>query len=89
MYRRPAWGETRQRSLDPGTLQGLCEVYPRGQPTPGCSLPEPDPITQPKPEPEPEPVTEELPTKQGCSTTSAPPLLGALMLLLGLRRART
>ncbi|WP_421543540.1 MYXO-CTERM-anchored inactivated metalloprotease [Myxococcus fulvus] len=38
MSRGLPWGDTRKRVIDPGTLQGLCETYPRGQPTPGCPL---------------------------------------------------
>lgn len=77
MSSRLDWGDTRKRILDPGTLQGLCELYPSGQPTPGCAnLTPPDSGT-------PEP------SKGGCSATSSAPLLGALVLLLGVRRSRT
>ncbi|WP_224243101.1 MYXO-CTERM-anchored inactivated metalloprotease [Hyalangium gracile] len=36
MVKRVTWGETRQRVIDPGTLQGICELFPPGQPTPEC-----------------------------------------------------
>ena len=29
-------GETDKRILDSGTIQGLCDIYPRGQPSPTC-----------------------------------------------------
>ncbi|HVG56963.1 MAG TPA: MYXO-CTERM-anchored inactivated metalloprotease [Hyalangium sp.] len=66
------WGDTQKRVIDPGTLQGLCELYPRGKPTPDCALPEPETPGD----------------DDGCSAASSTPLLGALVLLLGIWRRR-
>ncbi|ABF92261.1 hypothetical protein MXAN_5248 [Myxococcus xanthus DK 1622] len=38
MSRVLPWGDTQKRIIDPGTLQGICETYPRGLPTPGCII---------------------------------------------------
>ncbi len=38
MSRVLPWGDTQKRIIDPGTLQGICETYPRGLPTPGCVI---------------------------------------------------
>ncbi|WP_309893365.1 hypothetical protein [Archangium sp.] len=82
MSSRLDWGDTQTRTIDPGTLQGLCELYPRGQPTPGCTnVVPPDAGTPDAGTPEEPP-----PPKSGCSATPSVPLLGALVLLLGTRR---
>ncbi|MFL5350190.1 MAG: MYXO-CTERM-anchored inactivated metalloprotease [Hyalangium sp.] len=76
------WGDTQKRVIDPGTLQGLCTLYPRGQPTPECEDSHlPDAGTPGDTEPPPS-------NKSGCSATTSAPLLGALVLLLGARRRR-
>jgi uncharacterized protein (TIGR03382 family) len=76
MSDRLDWGDTRKRVIDPGTLQGLCELYPRGKPTPDCAT---------TPGPGDGDGDEE---DSGCSTTSSAPLLGVLVLLLGALRTR-
>lgn len=104
MSSRLPWGDTQKRIIDPGTLQGLCEVYPGGQPTPDCASEAPpdagaetppDAGTETPPdagtETPPDAGTPEEPpppTKggYGCGSMSSAPLLGALMLLLGIRR---
>lgn len=76
------WGDTQRRTIDPGTRQGLCTLYPRGQPTPECeSSDTPDAGTPGGDEPPP--------AKSGCSATASAPLLGALVLVLGVRRRRS
>ncbi|WP_375771487.1 hypothetical protein NR798_11460 [Archangium gephyra] len=73
-----SWGDTRKRVLDAGTLEGLCALYPRGQPTPGCVS------ASPPPDPAPE-----TPPKGGCDASASGPLLGAAVLLLrAIRRPR-
>jgi MYXO-CTERM domain-containing protein len=84
MFHTIRWGELRQRAIDPGTLQGICDIYPRGQQTPGC----PPPAVDPLPEgPDEDPDGEE--TGCGCTSTGSP-LWGflGLALLLGLSRQR-
>ena len=84
------WGDTSGRVVDPGTLEGLCALYSKGQPTPGCALAPPDvtpgtPSTDPPP-----PETPATDTHKGCDTSASGPLLGASVLLLRmLRRPRT
>ncbi|MBF5041414.1 hypothetical protein FGE12_03370 [Aggregicoccus sp. 17bor-14] len=76
-------GETQKRILDPGTAEGFCGIYPRGQPSVQCV----DPAT----------VREQLVARGeglsglGCTAAGgeAAPLAGALGLLaLGRRRRR-
>jgi hypothetical protein len=88
MYNRLPWGDTQKRIIDPGTLQGLCEVYPRGQPTPDCaSVAPPDAGTETPPDAgSPEEPAPPSTGGFGCGSTSSAPLLGALMLLLGIQR---
>ncbi|MCP3099289.1 hypothetical protein LZ198_10440 [Myxococcus sp. K15C18031901] len=71
MYLQLSWGEPGRRVIDPGTLQGICDLYPRGQSTPGgCSVPTP--------------VDENLnEDESGCAATGSAPLLAGLVLLLG------
>jgi uncharacterized protein (TIGR03382 family) len=71
------WGDTQKRVIDPGTLEGFCKLYPRGQPTPDCASTLPEPGT---------PGDDD---SDGCSATSSTPLLGALLLLLGAWRRRS
>ncbi|MDY7232578.1 MYXO-CTERM-anchored inactivated metalloprotease [Hyalangium rubrum] len=91
MARRLDWGDTQKRVIDPGTLQGLCELYPRGQPTPGCAIQSPPDAGTPggtdggvNPPKEEEPA----PSKGGCGAAPTVPLLGALVLWLAARRRR-
>jgi hypothetical protein len=104
MAQRVTWGELSKRTIDPGTQQGICELFPRGQPTPGCpTTPAADGGTAtdggtsadagtgtdggtPGGGTEPPPEEPTPPAKSGCGATSSAPLLGALVLLLGLRR---
>jgi hypothetical protein len=92
MSSRLDWGDKQKRAIDPGTLQGLCELYPRGQPTPGCARVNPpdagapDAGTPDAGMPDTETPEGPAPPKSGCSAAPTVPLLGALVLLLGARR---
>lgn len=79
------WGELRQRAIDPGTLQGICDLYPRGQPTPGC----PPPSDNPPPDGTDGDGMDSEDKGCGCTSTGSP-LWGflGLALLLGLSRQR-
>jgi len=86
MSRLLPWGDTQKRVIDPGTLQGICETYPRGLPTPGCIISTDGGV--PDGGDSGSDGGGGAPSKSGCTTTSSVPLLGALMLLLGARRTR-
>jgi hypothetical protein len=89
MSRRLDWGDIQKRTIDPGTLQGLCELYPRGQPTPECThLGAPDAGAPGSGDGGDPPGESAPPSGCGCGTTRTAPLLGALVLLLGIRGAR-
>ncbi|NVJ08112.1 hypothetical protein HUW63_23075 [Myxococcus sp. AM001] len=98
MSRDLPWGDTQKRIIDPGTLQGICETYPRGLPTPGCPLPTDGGVPDGGdgvpdggdgvPDGGDGVPDDDAPSKSGCTTTTSVPLLAGLMFLLGARRTR-
>lgn len=73
MYDKAPIGETSKRSLDPGSIQFLCEVYPQGGPSQDCILERLDPRLGPA-------------SLTGCGAAPGAPLL--LALAFGLRAIR-
>lgn len=74
MSPRASSGEVAKRTLDFGSKQFICDVYPKGQPTRTCVL---------------RPVDDELGKPAGCGCSGAAgalPALGALALALARRR---
>jgi uncharacterized protein (TIGR03382 family) len=66
-------GETSKRSLDQGTSQFICDVYPKGAPARDCVI---------------STVDQELGQKAGCSATSAAPFGAFAVLGWALMRRR-
>lgn len=75
MYADAKTGETSKRSLDPGSLEFVCEVYPAGAPSQDCILERLDPRLGPA-------------SLTGCAAAPAAPLLLVLALLARALRSR-
>jgi MYXO-CTERM domain-containing protein len=77
MYATAPVGETSKRSLDPGSLQFVCDVYPRGRPSQDCAAPDAGPPGSPD--------AGAQGGSGGCSTAETGGLpAGGMALLLGL-----
>lgn len=77
MYFSAQRGETDKRSLDPDSIQFVCDAYPKGYPSRDCELAPADPF-----------LGEEV---SGCASVGMGPSLVALggLILLGFRRKRS
>ena len=67
-------GEISKRTIDPGSVSGVCSIYPKGQAPRDCII---------------NPVSDTLgPAEPGCGATGGPPALLALVALARARRLR-